>query len=52
MTLISQYISEISEYIIEDGIPGMPEELMKGDLYQRAASEINGKQLLALYSIR
>lgn len=47
MTLISQYISEISEYSIEDGIPlVMPEELMKGDLYQEMlSSEINGKQL-------
>ena len=47
MTLISQYISEISDSDIECGIPLVnPEELMRGDLYQEMLSaEINGKQL-------
>ncbi|MGM9929319.1 MAG: hypothetical protein ACI35P_15355 [Bacillus sp. (in: firmicutes)] len=47
MTLISQYISDISDDCVENGIPlVMPEKLMKGDLYQEMlSSEINGKQL-------
>lgn len=47
MTLISHYIDSIANYDIEDGVPLiMPEELMKGDLYQEMlSSEINGKQL-------
>ena len=47
MTLISQYIAEIANSSIENGIPlVLPEELMCGDLYQEMlSSEINGKQL-------
>lgn len=47
MTLISQYIAEIADSSIENGIPlVLPEELMCGDLYQEMlSSEINGKQL-------
>ena len=47
MTLISQYIAEVADSSIENGIPlVLPEELMCGDLYQEMlSSEINGKQL-------
>ena len=47
MTLISQYILDIADNSIENGIPlVLPEELMSGDLYQEMlSSEINGKQL-------
>lgn len=47
MTLINQYITEISDKDSGDGIPlVLPEELMRGDLYQEMlASETSGKQL-------
>lgn len=47
LTLINQYITEISDKDSNDGIPlVLPEELMRGDLYQEMlASEISGKQL-------
>lgn len=47
MTLISQYVSSVSDDSVDSDMPlVMPEELMRGDLYQEMlSSEINGKQL-------
>ena len=47
LTLISQYIADMENDSIEDGIPlVLPVTLMEGDLYQEMlSSEINGKQL-------
>lgn len=47
LSLISQCISEISGSLTENGVPlVMPENLMKGELYQEMlSSEINGKQM-------
>lgn len=47
MMLLSQYITEIADKDSSDGIPlVLPEELIRGDLYQEMlASETSGKQL-------
>lgn len=46
MTLVSQYVSLVSDDPVDSDMPlVIPEELMRGDLYQEMlSSEINGKQ--------